>query len=672
MSLKEIEFRSSISTGNDSAIEHLFIPALENSYEYCVAVAYFTSGWIADAANGLSKFIAKGGRLKWIISPDLPQADLDAIYNAKSDFDRDLIIAGRVEILLSKMKDEPREILSWLIKDGILEIKFAVPRQGNNGIFHAKIGFFRDLEGTEIAFSGSYNQTAGANTNWERIEIYQSKSEPKRVNDIIQEWNRLWDDKDSWCFALKLEEITFEKIINQISGPRPYKVNKVNTETSMVKLRDYQEEAVTKWFDNKGHGIFLMATGSGKTITALSLLDRFYKVVQSKNSKVFVVISVPYRHLLDQWAIEAKKFGFDAIKCYESKAKWLPLAQSAIANLHLGVSNVVVLLTTYSTLSIKEFQNLCNTNLPFLFIGDEIHNAAEGNRNLMLPKCAKYRLGLTATPERNADEITATENLERYFGKVIFEFSIEDAIHNGFLTPYEYYVVRCHMDDNEFFEYVELSSKISSLFAISSDDNESLKLLLMKRARIIGDVFSKYSQLEMTMNSISEKSKSIIYCSDYSDGEVKPIEKCLSIARRTGYFPQKFTHSESTKERQNIIRQLSDGSINAVVAIKCLDEGVDIPAVETAFILASSTSLRQFIQRRGRVLRLSKGKDKAVIYDFVTLPPASQAFTDSEIKAINSLSARELERVREFSRISLNSHANSSIMEELENLRRLS
>lgn len=674
MGLNEIAFPKVINTGSSSAIDKLFIPALHRACQYNVAVAYFTSGWIADAAPGLANFVANGGRLQWIISPDLKPEDLEAINLASSDEECDRIICESTESLLSKMKYEPREILRWMISDGVLDIRFAVPRPGHGGIFHAKIGFFRDSEGNTVSFSGSYNQTAGANRNWERIEIFQAREEPDRANMIVDDWDKLWNNLDDYCQVFKASEVTITKIRNSISSSRPYKISfATKSPKPLVKLRAYQERAIDEWFANKGRGIFLMATGSGKTITALSLLSRFHEKTRAKSAKLIVVIALPYRHLLDQWANEAELFGFSMIRCYESKATWLPKAQAALADLRIGVKDIAVLATTYTTLCLEDFQKICEIeDIPFLFIGDEIHNAAEGNRNLMLPSRAQFRLGLTATPERSSEPGVATQNLEAYFGRILIEFDIQEAITNGYLTPYDYHPIPCRMSPEEFDEYVNLTQKIGTLIAASRDgEDDALKTLLMRRARLVGDMSSKYEMLDELMKTGSKTSKSIIYCSDYSSEDKKPIEKCVAIANGAGYFTQKFTYIESVAERAQIIRQLTEGTINAVAAVRCLDEGVDIPSVDTAYILASSTSFRQFVQRRGRVLRLAPNKSKAIIYDFIAYPPDGSCYTEPEIKAIHSLSSRELERAKEFSRISLNAYSCLKIVSELEELEKI-
>lgn len=675
MALTDISFPKAINTGSSSAIEHLFIPALKEACEYNVAVAYFTSGWISDAAPGLSSFVSNGGRLRWIISPDLKDEDIEAIYSANTDEEKEAIAWRSTEVLLSKMTYQPREALKWMISDRILEIRLAVPRQGRSGIFHAKLGFFKDTEDGLVAFSGSYNQTAGANNNWERIDIYQGNSEPDRAQMIVDDWNRLWNNQDSFCQAARISEITITKIKNSITSERPYEISWNSAKARpLVQLRPYQEDAISQWFTNKGRGIFLMATGSGKTITALSLLSRLHEKVRAKSSKLVVVICVPYRHLLDQWTNEAALFGFDLVKCYESKTKWIPEAQASLANLKIGAKDIAILATTYTTLCKDEFQEICKiSDLPFLFIGDEIHNAAEGTRNLKLPDAAQFRLGLTATPEKSSEAGIATENLQSYFGDILINFDIQDAITKGYLTPYEYHPIPCRMDDSEFEQYVDISKKISKLLAAGEDEREeALKQLLMKRARLLGDISDKYSALAKLLAKAPSTSKAIIYAGDYSASDVTPVEKCAAVANSAGRFTQKFTHIESTAERSEIIRQLTEGKINTAVAIRCLDEGVDIPSVDSAYLLASSTSFRQFIQRRGRVLRLSPGKSKALIYDFVAYPPHYQSYSDDETRAIKSLCRRELERAKEFARLSLNAHSCLKTIKEMEEMEKSS
>ncbi|MDF1628849.1 MAG: DEAD/DEAH box helicase family protein [Alcanivoracaceae bacterium] len=670
--LSSIEFPQSINTGNESAIDAFFSPSLKNATEYCVAVAYFSSAWISEAAPGLADFVSSGGRLRWMVSPQLSADDIEAINSSSSENQKAMIAWNNLERILFFMEKEPREILTWMIADQVLELRLAIPRKTNGSIFHAKIGYLSDPQGYKVAFSGSYNITGAANRNWERIDIFSYKDEPKRVDSICAEWEALWGDSDPHTSAIKVTDEIMDRVRKSISMKRPYHHQAANDAIPQEKhaLRDYQIKAINSWFDNKGKGVLVMATGSGKTFTALKITEKLLEKYIERKTPIVVIIAVPYRHLLEQWSSEASEHGIDLVKCFESKSTWLPLATSRLADLRLGTIQSVVLGVTYATLARESFQTVISSiNCHTLFIADEAHNVLADTTRRSLPENATFRLGLTATPERNSEPGESTELLEEYFGKVIFEFGIEDAIKNRYLTPYKYYAIPCTMSDLEFDRYTELTQRIYQLmnFHEDSQKEDSLKRLLMERARVVGDLDSKYEQLKTNLSKI-ENRKTLIYCSDYSDSSQKPIERAMKIASSSNLKMRKFTHTESMKERADIIRLLESGRVDTVVAIRCLDEGVDIPSVDSAHFLASSTSHRQFIQRRGRVLRLAPSKTHSYIYDYVALPPEGTDHTDLEKKASLSLIKRERDRVEEFSRIALNFQECDEFLKNLERL----
>lgn len=674
MSFKSLSLPSFVTPrSKGTPIELFFNPILKEAGIYHVAIAYFSSVWIKDAAPGLSDFVARGGRLKWLVSPEMSEHDLKAIQEADDKEARLARVWENAEDLLRRMSYEPRKVLSWLIVDGILEVKFVVAREGS-AIYHGKIGYFEDEDKEVIAFSGSYNKTGGANRNWERIDVFQSESDPERVESIVSDWSALWDGKDPTCEVFEPNEAILQSVRNSISSPRPYRViRRTVAAPEWLKLRDYQEAAINSWFAKKGAGMFVMATGTGKTLTALSLAHRFLDRVLSKGGRLLIVIAVPYRHLLDQWVSDSELFGFDVVRCYEKRSSWIGPSSDMVSKLALQAKDTGILAVTYSTLRSNTFQSLLKkSTVPILFIGDEVHNAVEGATNMALPNVAKYRLGLTATPEKDADSSEATDKLSEYFGPPVFEYGIEKAIQGRHLVPYYYFMHLCELNEEEFGEYVALSKEISKRSASQSGTvslPESLKKLLIKRARLIGDLSSKYATLGRILGAADSISRTLIYCSDYSESDTPPIKRVVDICAEKNIKVRKFTYVESTNDRADIIRAISSCSIDAVAAIRCLDEGVDIPSVENAFMLSSSTSIRQFVQRRGRVLRLFPGKGDANIYDFIAVPPGRKMFTKDERKAAKSLIARESERVKEFSRLALNFHDSAETIRVLDKMR---
>ena len=671
--LKEHDFPVSISSGNSSAIDEFFVPCLNSSIEYKVAVAYFTSGWVRDAAPGLANFVENGGRLYWIISPELTDEDWKAIQATPGENAKHRLVWDRTESLLNRMLYEPRKVISWLIADRLLEIKLAIPTSLATGIFHSKVGVFTDSQGYQVAFSGSYNQTAGANKNWERLEIFTEHRDSDRVKDVAQYWDQLWEGQEQGMELYSPSEIDLLSLKNTAPGSRPYKIKKTNLNDTPVpnhiSLRDYQREAVKSWFDANGNGIFVMATGTGKTITALACCAHLAKFYRDHNKTLRIVICLPYKHLLDQWVDDCNLFGFTSVACYGDNHDWPSSARQILSDISL-TPGTGIFLTTYDTLRTARFRSfLGEATSDLLFLGDEIHNALGEKTIRALPNNAKYRLGLTATPARSDEDLESVEKLEGYFGKTVFEFGIGNAIAQGFLTEYEYYPIVCPLSDEEQEEYLELSDRIALAYTFKNDEkNETLDKLLIRRARLIGDIDSKYQQLANQIKCERHDGRRLVYCSDYSEDENSPITKVSKQLANEGLRLRHFTHRESQDERAEIIHGFELGELDAVVAIRCLDEGVDIPSVTDAYLLASTTNQRQFIQRRGRVLRLAPGKHIARIYDFVAIPADAGKGRYTGAKPLKSLLNRELDRVREFAYLAQNYHQQRDTIKALEEM----
>lgn len=431
-----------------------------------------------------------------------------------------------------------------------------------------------------------------------------------------------------------------------------------------VEERPYQNEAVRSWAEAGGQGILNMATGTGKTITSLLAAAHSRKTM---DGRLAVIIAVPYQHLVEQWASDVRDFGTHPVMAFESRAQWQERLQRRILEFNNGIRDSFVVVTTHKTFASEAFQNELNTMTATeqMLIADEVHHLGAPHLRKSLPQSIPLRLGLSATPERWYDD-EGTKSLFRYFGKgIVYEYSLQRAIDNGSLCEYYYipHVVSLTADEEE--EYLRLSRKIARLAASVDEDLgdadlqdvSGLKQALFKRARLLGTAEQKLERLESLLKQEQTVKHTLVYCGDGSiqdelTGRTKRhVDATVERLRRDlGIRARRFTARESQEERQELLDRFSQGNVEALVAIRCLDEGVDVPSTRTAYILASSSNPRQFVQRRGRILRQAQDKPYAVIHDFVVAPP-QRAFQDEasdQFSTERSLIEKELSRVSLF------------------------
>lgn len=405
-----------------------------------------------------------------------------------------------------------------------------------------------------------------------------------------------------------------------------------------ISLRPYQEEAMQAFFANHEVGLFEMATGTGKTFTSLACAAKDFK----ENGRQFLVIIVPYLHLIDQWKKDLPLFNIKGvITVARSKNQWFPMLKNAIWNYQHHFLDRVVVIGSYDSLSKPEcrelFQNLDHSFL----LADECHNIGKKSyKNHPLIHFEK-RLGISATPERWQDE-RGTDQVYEFFGKTVYRFTMEEAIQQNFLTPYDYFPVLVGLTENEQENFEILSKKITNLMHQKEDYRELLEKLLLKRSRILKRAEEKFDLLYDLISEQEDKRYTLIYC---AEGD---IDKVIQTLAPLHLKIHRFNSEMNQTERQKVLQEFAEGSIEVLVAIKCLDEGVDVPATKTAYFLASTSNPREFIQRRGRVLRKSPGKEKAIIYDFIVLP-------EIEDQAIfEKIARKEIPRCVEFTNYARN------------------
>ena len=389
-----------------------------------------------------------------------------------------------------------------------------------------------------------------------------------------------------------------------------------------LHLRKYQHQAVANWLENKGRGTLKMATGSGKTIIALAIACELYRQI----SLQALIIVCPYRHLVTQWSRECQRFNLKPIIAMTRVDNWQGELSNQLYNLSIKPQSFLTIITTNSTLISEGFQSqLKYFPTKTLIVGDEAHNLGSSRIESSLPRNIGLRLALSATPERQYDEL-GTEALLNYFGEIIQpEFTLSDAIKQGALVRYLYYPVMVELTADEAENYAKLTQRIGwSLNKNPSfQDNDTLTSLLTRRSRLIATAANKLTCLRELMRSRLHTSHTLFYCGDGSlADDTRQIDAVAHLlGKELGYRINTYTTDTSVAERDRLRRQFELGELQGLVAIRCLDEGIDIPAIQTAVILASSSNPRQFIQRRGRILRPHPGKQQATLFDTIVIPP---------------------------------------------------
>ena len=387
-------------------------------------------------------------------------------------------------------------------------------------------------------------------------------------------------------------------------------------------LRKYQHQAVASWLENKGRGTLKMATGSGKTIIALAIACELYRQIDLQA----LIIVCPYRHLVTQWSRECQQFNLKPIIAMTRVDNWQGELSNQLYNLSIKPQSFLTIITTNSTLISEGFQSqLKYFPAKTLIVGDEAHNLGSTRIESSLPRNIGLRLALSATPERQYDEL-GTEAVLNYFGAIIQpEFTLKDAIKQGALVRYLYYPVLVELTADEAVNYAKLTQRIGwSLNKNPSfQDNDTLTSLLTKRSRLIATAANKLTCLRELMLSRLHTSHTLFYCGDGSlADDTRQIDAVAHLlGKELGYRINTYTTDTSVAERDRLRRQFELGELQGLVAIRCLDEGIDIPAIQTAVILASSSNPRQFIQRRGRILRPHPGKQQATLFDTIVVPP---------------------------------------------------
>lgn len=701
MSFKELQILKHYKTYKNDIIKEFYTPVLKEAVLYQRAVGFFSSTALIDLTKGISGMIKNGGRIQFIVSPLLTQEDIDAINKG---YEKKKIIGTALMREFKEpenyFQEERLNWLAYLIEEGFLEIKVAfTPPNKALGMYHEKVGIVTDEYGNKIVFTGSLNETINAfHNNYESIVVFNSWEESKEYADEMQlDFERLWNEKDPDLEIIEFPDVVKEKFKVQRKESLNLDIDEQESyeEKPRVKkgiphipdgfaLREYQIDAIETWRDHEYRGIFDMATGTGKTYTGLGAITKLFE----EKKRLAIIIVCPYQHLVEQWVEDIELFNMTPVIGYSaSKQKnWKKRLEDDVLDFSIGVIDCFCFVTTNATYSSKFVsEQMKYLGRDTLLLVDEAHNFGSNNLRNKLYPTIEYRLALSATLDRHGDE-EGTLCLKQYFGEKCIEYGLERAIKEGKLTPYYYYPVLVYLDEDDMVEYRDISYQASKECHKDKHGKikitEKGKMLLLQRARIVAGAKSKLDELRKLMKTYKEDSHILVYCgatrvqtyeSDASEYDEEGERQIVAVSKILGNeFKMKVTHftsNESAEEREIIKHKFStEDPYQAIVAIKCLDEGVNIPSIKTAFILASTTNPKEYIQRRGRVLRLAKNKPYAVIYDFVTLvKPLNEVNPYSaDYNCERALAKRELARIKEFGEISLNSRDSDELINDIE------
>ena len=675
--MKLEEFKKSIKrryrNGEDNIGNDFVAPCLKYSKLYRRGTGFFSSSALITYTESIERMISEDIKVEIICSPVIQDKSLIRTLeeNQTPEQRKNTIRKLGTKIILDAVgyqidnsrRDYRNHLLAYLIAKEILKIKIAIPKDFRNediskiddlasSLYHVKSGYFILTDDDVIAFDGSFNESNSGHTyNIENTQVLKSWEEydKQRLDDIVNDIDNDWNGNNPFIQTLDIEEKALEIIKEIAPKNRPVKNNIEKNPIAIPipiplampiqdELRDYQIAALKQWQEEKFIGIIKMATGTGKTKLAINAIKR----IQSKVEGCIVIVTAPFRPLAYQWIDELQKADVRTIKVFENNEIWRNEVQN-IASFHRdyekGGQKLPVLVCVNDTFFGNRFQEILQyidrSQSPKMIVVDECHHFNKLNSINMLPNNFQFRMGLSATPYEPDEK----NYLEKYFGNIVYEYSVSKAIIDGWLSKYNYHPILIELTDKEAASYINIVKSIDKNENDISDLNEVDTLL--------DGLVNKLAALKDILQKDGIQKKTLFYCGlgsvDLPSGErVKQIHSTIRLLSDLGWKVSKITSEEKYKERKQILDFFKSDLIDGIASMKILDEGIDVPACETAYILASQRRERQAIQRRGRILRKSPGKKIANLYDFIIVGPK---LTDKELL---KLYQRELNRANLF------------------------
>ena len=665
---------------DDPLTEEVLIPCFRVVAHVDCMVGFFSSEVLASLAPGLATFVnGSQESFRLIISPLLRAEDKAAIEKGVIA-PEDIARAALEDIVVTEdlIQKHTLKCLSWLLRSGRVKIKIALMK---DALFHPKVWLFRG-GGDVIAAHGSSNMTyAGIEKNIEQISIsksWEDRNQHYITEKFCDQFERLWKNEDDNCIVVAMPQAIRNRLLQTYRSDAPpmesdlralyVRANRFSVVEESPKpygsfaipstLRfeegpfEHQGKAVNAWCEACYRGVLEMATGSGKTITAMICAHRLYEA----HKPLLIVVAAPYVPLIQQWCDEIAPFGLKAVNLTtvsgaSGRARELSKIKRRFRH---GVSDIEAVVVSHRTLCDSAFKTeVKKFDCATLLIADEVHNLGSEGFITDPPSFFDYRLGLSATPIRQYDAEGA-EALFSFFGPVVFQFTLKEAI-GGCLVEYDYYVHPVELTRDEMDEWYALTAKIKANAWRQEDGgpDEYLTKLLRDRRALLENAENKIAALEKALirEDLRTLRHTLIYASDKAPQQLDAVNALL---KKHGVIFHQLTHVETANRDKTarIIHSFQEGTHRVLTAKRVLDEGVNIPQIEKAFILASTTVERQWVQRRGRLLRTCReiGKTHSEIHDFIALPSDMDNIDDEARPLIRS----ELLRIREFARLARN------------------
>lgn len=629
MGLKDLEINSVYRSYGEDSISDMINPVLAQAIYYKRSVGFFSASSLKITSEGINELIKnrknshlsiKESFIQFITSPYISLEDKNAIlagYKKREEVIRESFIQ-EFESALNELNDENLFLLSDLISAGIVDIKIAKTK--GLGDYHDKFAILEDSDGNIVAFNGSSNESInGLKENYERIFVFRSWEEYNNeyINDNINEFTSLWEGTNEFNEVYSFPEAVKNSIV---------KINEKRkcTKKTLLNPYPYQMDAMDAWIKNGYKGFFVMATGTGKTLTSLFSLRKLL----DKEQSLFTVIAVPYKHLVAQWAEDVVKI-FPEIELRKVSSEFSgwdsKLKNFLMLNSRESTPKSIIIITTIKSFYSDKFANAFKYNrMKTCLIVDEAHNFLNKIYEAKFFIDYDYKIGLSATPVFGLDS-NKTYDLLNFFGGEVYSLPIEKAI-GKYLVDYIYHpiFVNATEEDEKRFNYYTRRMMAATKDGQIINEEEYTKAF-RARLRTISMADNKINKLDDIINQIKADDHFIVYCSDGKVGndEYEAIRHLNFVAQKLiekGYDPSQFTAAENMDTRMRLIDAFNKGDIHTLVAIKCLDEGVNVPSIRKALILSSNNNYREFVQRRGRILRKYKGKECADIYDVIVLP----------------------------------------------------